>query len=127
MNDVRFIDYIPTPYGKFEGVVYVGVTVQSLGEIMLGFKVVQRKDGSGYFFGDPTWKLESQAGDEWKPWIMIDSNIAKERLFNFLRQNINKKSNAQQAQQEQAQVQQNVNTEQGKAPSVFDNDNDIPF
>jgi hypothetical protein len=51
MNDVRFIDYIPTPYGKFEGVVYVGVTVQSLGEIMLGFKVVQKKTAQGVSSG----------------------------------------------------------------------------
>jgi hypothetical protein len=55
---------------------------------------------------------------------MIDSNIAKERLFTFLRQNINKKSNVQ--QQQTTQMQQNVNTNQEKAPSVFE-DNEIPF
>lgn len=125
MNDVRFIDYIPTPFTKFEGVAYVGVTVESLGEIMLGFKVIQRKDGSGIFFGEPTWKLETNQGDEWKPWTMIDSNIAKERLFTLIRQNINKKSVNNQETQSTQPVQQNVNTQQ-EVQNQAAND-DLPF
>lgn len=83
MQDFRVIEYIPTPSAKQEGICYIGVN-SALGELMLGFKIVMKKDGSGTFIAEPTWKLEENGQEQWKPWIMIDSNIAKERLRTFI-------------------------------------------
>ena len=90
MSDFRIIEYIPTPSGKQDGICYIGVQAQGIGEIMLGFKVVRTKDGSGRFLGDPTWKLELNGQEQWKPWIMIDSNIAKERIRSAVIEHVNK-------------------------------------
>lgn len=133
MEKFRFIDFVHTPTAKQLGVVLAGIQT-AIGEIMLGFKVVERKDGSGFFFGEPTWKYEENGEEQWKPWIMIDSNIAKEQLFSLLRENVNKclhKIHGQDQQQysrfEQEQPQQGRAQVQ-QQQSVFANQEDTtPF
>ena len=139
MTNFRFIDFVKTPTAKQMGVVYVGLQT-AIGEIMLGFKVVEKKDGSGYFFGEPTWKFDERGIEEWKPWIMIDSNIAKDQLFSFLRENVNRclhKGNGTQQQQQQPQNQwqqqkqsQPQSGQMQQEETLFSgqpNDNDVPF
>lgn len=129
MANFRFIEYVATPSAKQMGVAYIALNTD-IGEIMLGFKVVSKKDGNGYFIAEPTWKLEENGAEDWKTWIMIDSNIAKEQLFGLVRENVNRLM-AHQPQQTSNYQQPNYGGQQnyGAQPSQGQGQNkdDVPF
>ena len=91
MENTRFVEYIPTlgeNTGKQLGVAYIATRTVDFGEIMLGFKIVEKKDGSGRFIANPTWKHDGPEGEEWKNWTMIDSNIAIEQIHSLIKQGV---------------------------------------
>ena len=95
MTDFRIIEYVPTPSAKQDGVCYIAVPTLGIGEILLGFKVITTKDGVGRFLADPAWKFEQDGSEQWKSWLMIDSNIAKERIRNAVIDYVKKYENEQ--------------------------------
>lgn len=108
MSNFEFIKYEPTPSEKHMGV----ATVKLYGKIILRYKIVPNKDGSGYFPCAASYKMPSAPGgqDIYVSAFMLDSNSEKEELENLIRANV-KQFLAQQhsvfaAMQNQAPMQQ---------------------
>lgn len=99
---MQFLRYVAINKNNLMGVAYIAVPLQDMGQIMLGFKIMSRKDGVGYFVSDPTFYHEAE--DKYRPYFMIDSNILKDEIEEFVRKNvsplINQSQQAQPAQQQ---------------------------
>lgn len=50
------------------------------GQIILKFKVVRKKDGSGMFLSVPSYKREIPGNETWSQWYMIDSNYLQDQV-----------------------------------------------
>ena len=54
MSDFEFLNYLPTPEETyFRGI----VTARIYGKIVVKYRVVNKKDGSGYFIAPPSYLL----------------------------------------------------------------------
>lgn len=82
--DFEIIDYLPTPSEKYLGIVRVKAFG---GKITLRFKIVQKKDGSGYFPASATIKGPDQDNQvTYLPAFMFDSASDREDLDHAIRQ-----------------------------------------
>lgn len=132
MSNFKFIEYIPTPQAKQEGVAYISVNADGVGEIMLGFKVVMKKDGTGRFVADPSWKLELPGQEEWKQWIVIDSNISKQQLHSLIKEGVHEyesrtKNKAQQGDFGVTSGQSTNGQQKTQQSQSNDENSDLPF
>ena len=122
MEDIKFLNYVQIPGGKqqgddyiWEGVAYV-LFKTSIGAIANGFKVTRRISTGERFIGDGCWRLEGVAGtgESYKQWIMVDSNIAREQLKDFIVRNV------QRILQNQVQESESVHHAQLTERSAYD-------
>lgn len=56
MNQIEFINYVETPNERQLGI----ATIKAWGKILLRYKVMPRKDGSGFFVVPAAHKIEAQ-------------------------------------------------------------------
>lgn len=67
---------------------YLGIaTVKYLGKIILNYKVVMKKDGSGYFPTVGSYK-NPQDSTQFLGWFLIESNFEIQEIENCIRKNI---------------------------------------
>lgn len=80
MNKFEFVSYDPTPGEKHLGI----VTITYLGKMLLRYKIMPNKEGSGFYPLMASYKL----GDQYVTAFMLDSNIEKSELDNFIREKV---------------------------------------
>lgn len=87
MNEYQFISYVETPNEKHLGV----AVVSFFGKILLRYKIVPNKDGTGYFPCAASIKMPPTAAkpDNYSSAFEIDSNSAKRQLEEFVMLNVN--------------------------------------
>lgn len=118
---------------------YLGIaTVKYLGKIILNYKVVMKKDGSGYFPTVGSYK-NPQEPSQFLSWFLIDSNFDVQEIENCIRKNIRQYMQPEpqpqyQAQQQYQQTQQPQQQQYARAQaaplpaqqSIFGDEN-VPF
>ncbi len=82
----EFIEYVPTPGEKHLGI----AKVKCWGRIVLRYKIVPTKDGSGYFPVPASYKLVENGTDRYVPAFILDSNSDKEDLEGLIKSNVKK-------------------------------------
>jgi hypothetical protein len=80
MNNIEFLSYIPTPLEKYLGI----ATVKLYGKVILRYKIVPIKDGSGHFPAPASYK----AGDDYVHAFMLDSISETEELKKIIMHNV---------------------------------------
>lgn len=99
-QDVEILKFEPTPEAKHIGVAHIRLFRQ----VVLRYKVIENKDGSGYFVAPPSYKREFPDGtDKWNQWFMLDSQVFSEEVQDMIRAYVNK-ALAQKPQQAQGAV-----------------------
>ena len=103
MNEHEFLNYLPTPEEKY----FMGIaTVRLYGRIILKYKIVEKKDGTGYFVAPPNYRLPIGDGDyKYVDAFMIDSRSEHDDLLQLVRDGVNQSTNPR-AQQTAPQQQQ---------------------
>lgn len=84
MNDYEFIKYIPTPTENYIGIAEVFIC----GKFTQLFKIIPRKDGSGFFPASTSIKTKENGNDVYLHSFEIDSNKEKEALNSFIISNV---------------------------------------
>lgn len=83
MSNFEFIDYKATPGEKHIAI----VSIKAYGKILLRFKMVPTKDGTGYWPASSRLKLvDSQGQDAYLDCFTIDSRIDHEQMIDFVKQ-----------------------------------------
>ena len=85
MNEVKFIDYKPTPSEKYHGI----MTVLVNGMIYLRYKIISGKNG-GYYPNGSSYKVSENGADTYISSFLIESNMLKEQVESCLKVNINR-------------------------------------
>lgn len=86
MAKYEFISYVKTPAEKYLGIVSVNLTEKRL---VLRYKVVQNKDGHGFFLAPASYKIPDVAGgDQYIGAFMLDSNAENEEVINFCKAHV---------------------------------------
>lgn len=80
MNNLEFLNYIPTPGEKYIGI----ATVKLYGKIILRYKIVPTKDGSGHFPAPASYKV----GDEYAHAFTLDSMSENDELKKLIMSNV---------------------------------------
>lgn len=92
MNQFEFVDYTSTPTEKHYGI----VRIKAFNKIILRYKIMPKKDGSGYFPVCASYKIPIPGADDtYVSAFMLDSNSDKEELENLIRANVKKPIEAQ--------------------------------
>ncbi len=112
MNQIEFIKYEKANDEKYLGI----ATVKLYGKILLRYKIVMNKDGSGFFPAAASYKNPAFP-DQYYSSFMLDSNSEKEEVENCIRSNVKRymQAETQQAQsafQQQPAQQPNPNYQQ---------------
>jgi len=107
-QDVEILKFELTEDLKFFGI----ATVRLYRSVVLRYKVVENKDGTGFFVVPPSYKREFSDGtDKWTQWFMLDSMVFNEELQDMIREYVNRwitaNSKGQSQQPQQASVNQN--------------------
>lgn len=109
MSHFEFMKYDATPAEKHLGI----ATVKLYGKIILRYKIVPNKDGSGYFPASASYKMSEPGRPEYYvSAFMLDSQSDNEELMNMIRANIKPFISGTQSvfnQQAQASTQPNPN------------------
>ncbi len=82
-KNFQFLGFELTPAEKYKGI----ATVRVLGEvvIVLRYKIVAKKDGSGYFPTCAAYKMPERGdGDEYEDCFMLDSRTDNEAMRKFI-------------------------------------------
>jgi hypothetical protein len=83
--DFQFLEYTATPSEKHLGI----VTVKAYGKIILRFKIIPNKDGTGYFVGCASYKMPNAAGgDSYEEAFIIDSNYENKQVNTLIMSNV---------------------------------------
>lgn len=83
MEKFQFISFEPTPGEKHVGI----LTVRIFGSvvIVLRYKIVAKKDGSGYFPTCASYKMPNRMpSDEYDECFMLDSRVDNDQLIKFM-------------------------------------------
>jgi hypothetical protein len=138
MNDYEFLDFTFTPDQKHVGI----ATIKLWGKLVLRFKIVNTKDGSGWFPACAAYKMPDPSGgtaDFYNDAFMLDSRSEDEAVKNFIRSHVNGYLNkrndsfgasvqAQQApQQASPQYQQQTLSQQETSVQSGIDDSNCPF
>lgn len=86
----EFIEYVSTPNEKHFGI----VKVKAYNKIVLRYKIMPKKDGSGVFPVCASYKVSDSEGDKYVSAFVIDSNSDKEEIESLIRQNVKKYINS---------------------------------
>lgn len=81
--EIEFLSFTPTPEEKHLGI----ATIKIYNRIILRWKIVPNKDGSGYFPASASYKLPDSTYTEA---FLLDSRSEDEEVKNFIRNNIKK-------------------------------------
>ncbi len=84
MNNYEFIKYTPTPAENYMGVVEIFIC----GKFTQLFKIVMRKDGSGFFPASVSIKMKENGSDVYHSSFKIDSEKEKAALHSFIISNV---------------------------------------
>ncbi len=108
--EITFVDYQATPQEKYLGI----ATVNFNNVLYLRYKIVQGKDGAGYFPAISSYKVD----DHYVPTFVIDSNMTKQKIERIIRTGVDA-------------ALFGTNQEKNIAPSAFsgnfENETNIPF
>ena len=88
MNQFEFLDYTPTPNDKYGMIGFC--TVRLYGKVILKYKKVKQKNGSGEFFASPSYSIDNGNGED-KKYVnthFLDSRADEEMLMNFMRDKV---------------------------------------
>lgn len=87
---IKFLSYDETP--SVEGQKGIA-TILFMDEIILRYKLVNKKDGSGYFIASATLKAEPD-GDKsnWVDAFTLERNSSKEEILSLIRAEVNGRS-----------------------------------
>lgn len=80
MNKYEFVKYIPTPSESYMGIAEIFV----MEEFTILFKIIQRKDGSGFFPSPASFKMKKDGVDVFESAFKIDSNKANIALNSYI-------------------------------------------
>lgn len=83
MSQYQFIKYEPTPTEKHLGI----ATVKLYGKIILRYKMVATKDGTGYFPAAASYKMPNTT-DQYYSAFMLDSTSEREELEGFIKHHV---------------------------------------
>lgn len=131
MNNVKFIDYKPTPGEK-----HLGIATVLINDIVyLRYKIVTGKNG-GFFPNAASYRFSEFGVETYLPAFVIESNFLKEQVEQAIRTGVNRimhnqtsVANVQQHQMPQAQQQHVFNApfqnDQVMVDSVVNDE--IPF
>jgi len=89
MQPYEFLGYQPTPGEKHLGI----ATIKMWGRLILRWKVIPNKDGSGFFCGAASYKVPDPSGaggDCYTEAFMLDSRSEHEAVQNFIRAHVRK-------------------------------------
>ena len=86
MYDMEFIKYEATPTEKHLGI----ATIKLYGKIVLRYKIVPTKDGTGYFPASASYKVTKDGEEFYLPAFVIDSRSEEEEISRFVRQEVKK-------------------------------------
>ncbi|MDC7243677.1 MAG: hypothetical protein PQJ44_07050 [Sphaerochaetaceae bacterium] len=87
MNNAEFIEYLDTPQEEwFRGI----ATVRLYGKIILRFKIVNKKDGTGYFVAPANFRVSDGEQNKYLDACMLDSRMEHEDLLKMIRSNVNR-------------------------------------
>lgn len=122
-QDVEILKFELTEDLKFFGI----ATVRLFRSVVLRYKVVENKDGSGFFVVPPSYKREFQDGtDKWTPWFMLDSMVFNEEVQDMIREYVNRWITANSRGQNQQPQQGSVNQNNPQAYQATQ-DEQLPF
>lgn len=86
MSKFEFLSYTPTPQEKHIGI----ATVKIYDKIILRYKIIPNKDGSGFFAVSSSLKISDDQGERYLSSFMLDSNSENEELVAIVRANVKK-------------------------------------
>ena len=90
MKSLEFRSYKSTPNDQYMlGVAEIRVGLADGGKVVLRYKHVKTKDGTGSFFTPATYSSEENGVKKYIPSIMFDSRSDDEEILEFLRVNVN--------------------------------------
>lgn len=116
MNNAEFIEYLATPNDDWmEGI----ATVRLYGKIILRYKIVLKKDGSGYFVAPANFRISEGDQNKYLDACMLDSRMEHDDLMKMIRHNVNRFMNGepeQPVQQQQQQTGQNYQPDLDSCP-----------
>ena len=119
MNEIKFIEFKPTPNEKHIGI----ATVLYDSKIYLRYKISPGKSG-GYYPNCASYKVTDDEGNEgYIPAFLIESNMLKEQIESCVKSNIKKFLNPGSASIADSRSYQTTNV--GIEPEY--KDQDIPF
>ena len=84
MDKLQFIKWEETPELNFLGVAHVLYD----NCFVLKFKIVENKDGTGFFVASPSFKREINGEDKWEQWFFMDSRSKGDAILDFIRNNV---------------------------------------
>jgi hypothetical protein len=86
-NNFEFKSYIPTPTDQY----MLGIAkVKLYGKIVVNFKHVKTKDGSGTFFCTNNYSMTDASGEKkYLSCVMLDSRDDEEALMEYIRSSVN--------------------------------------
>lgn len=123
MSQFEFMEYTPTPNEKHLGI----VKVKCWGKIVLRYKIVQKKDGNGFFPVAASYKMSSSDGeDNYVNAFALDSNSDKEDLENLIKSSIKRYLSPQATQAQTAQVMPGLGAF-AAAPAATAESDGLPF
>lgn len=97
----EFLSYKATPTDPY----MLGVaTVRLMGKIVLRFKHVKTKDGSGDFFTSASYTVTENGEKKYMPCFMLDSRSDEELLIDFVREGYRKSLASQSTYAQSASV-----------------------
>jgi len=87
MSQFEFVKYEATPGEKHLGI----ATMKAFGKIVLRYKIVPNKDGSGFFAASASYKMPSNGGeDAYISAFLLDSRSDEEEMTAMVRANVKK-------------------------------------
>lgn len=85
MNQFEFLEFVATPNEKHLGI----ATIKAFGKIILRYKIIPNKDGTGYFVGCASYKMPGIAGgDQYEEAFMLDSNYEMKQVTSLILANV---------------------------------------
>ena len=103
-NNFEFKSYTPTPNDQY----MLGIAkVKLYGRLMVNFKHVKTKDGSGTFFCTNNYTTLDASGEKkYLPCVQINDRDEEETLMEYIRESVNRVMTQRSALQNQAPQQQ---------------------
>lgn len=125
MNNIEFIDYKEAKTDYQMGI----ATIKLYGRIVLRYKIVAKKDGTGYFPACASYKISEMGEDTFLKAFVVDSRSEEEEIENCIRSNIKRilsQGYQSKPQENTFQTQRYENSNATKKDVRYE-DGEIPF